>query len=85
MPLVYEGTNIKATGIVNDNEVPELREYLKNNAPSKLTFDFSECRDVHTAILQVIFAYKGLHDCDYVFKDGEINAFKKALDGFRAS
>jgi hypothetical protein len=85
MPLEYNGTTIKATKIVNDNEVPPLRDFLKTNAPAKITFDFSECKDVHTAILQIIFAYKILHECDFVFEDGSEVAFKKALDGFRAS
>jgi hypothetical protein len=85
MPLAYDGTSVKATKIVNDNEVPELREFFKNSAPAKITFDFSECRDIHTAILQVIFAYKALHEVECTFKENEHAAFKKALDGFRVS
>jgi hypothetical protein len=84
MPLAYDGTNVKATKIVNDNEVPDLREYFNKTAPAKVTFDFTECRDIHTAILQVIFAYKADNEVECVFKDDEVAAYKKALDGFRA-
>lgn len=85
MPLSYDGTNIKATGIVNDNEVASLRSFLVSTAPKKVHFDFSECKDIHTAILQIVFAYKSLHECEFTFKNGSEQAYKKAIDGFRVS
>jgi hypothetical protein len=84
MALEYGENSIKSKGVINDNELVQLRDFLKNTAPSKITVDLSECYDIHTAIIQLFLAYSALYEIEYIFADDNKAAYKKALDGARA-
>ncbi len=82
--IIYEENSIIFSGIINENEVSQLREHLNLIAPQKVTFDFSQCKDLHTIILQIIVAYKSLYEADYIF-DENITTYQKMLKGFYLS
>lgn len=79
--LIFEDKKVIFEGIVNEGEVPRLREFLNSNAPEVIEFDFEKCRDVHTAILQVVLAYKYLYQAIYLFPQDNF-AYKTTLNGF---
>ncbi len=81
MSILYEENCATFTSIIYEDEVVSLREFLQNNAPNKVKFDFAWCEDIHFAILQLIMAYKKIYDCSYEFGDEE-RIYEKVLRGF---
>jgi hypothetical protein len=79
---MYEDKKLVFEGIVNENEVQKLREYLNSNAPDTLEFNFETCKDMHTAVLQVVLAYKHLYNAEYKFPSDETLAYRDTLEGF---
>ncbi len=59
-------SSITFDGVVSEDVIKPLREYLQKCAPLKLTVDLSECRDMHTAVIQMVAAYHLLYGCEYV-------------------
>ncbi|MBU1659003.1 hypothetical protein KKG72_08140 [bacterium] len=72
------------TAIIYEDELVALRDFLQEKAPAPLTFNFTECEDIHLAVLQLILAYKKNYDCRYEFGD-ETKIYAKVLKGFDTS
>jgi hypothetical protein len=68
-------------GIIYENEVVSLRDFLKKQAPNKIIFDFSRCEDLHTAILQMIISYELINSVEYIFNSDEVKSYQKFLEG----
>lgn len=83
MAISYEEKQVKFDGVIYETEVVELRDFLAKTAPEHLLFDFAECEDVHTAVLQQILAYKKIYSCEYVLAESKF--FHKVLEGFDLS
>jgi hypothetical protein len=83
MALEYSENSIKSKGVINDNELVSLREFLQKSAPSKVMVDLTECYDIHTAIIQIFISYGALFEIEYTFADDNKSAYRKALDGAR--
>jgi len=84
MAITYEKNEATFTSVIYEDEVVPLRDYLQENAGEELKFDFSECEDIHLAILQLIMAYKKNYECSYTFgKDKKL--FEIVLKGFDTS
>jgi hypothetical protein len=84
MALEYGQNSIKSKGVINDNELVELRDFLQKSSPNKVEVDLTECFDIHTAIIQIFIAYGALYEIDFHFANDNKSAYKKALDGARS-
>jgi hypothetical protein len=80
MGIEYNGNDVKMSGIVNENEMGDLREHMTGVAPAPIAFDLTECQDIHTAVIQLINAYKSVYETNFSY--GGESAFKKAIEGF---
>lgn len=83
MAVTFDNNRVTFEGLVNEGEIAPLKEHLKAHAPASLEFDFKECGDLHTGVIQVLCAYRLTHGCDWVFNE-EDSAYKKALKGCRS-
>ncbi len=81
MGISYDNETVRFDGVVYEDTVPELRDYLQVRAPEPVQFDFSECEDMHLAVVQVVLAYRKLYPCDYRFAEAP-TAYKKVIEGF---
>jgi|GEM_PF-1461393 len=79
--IVCSEKKIVFEGIINESEVAPLREFLNSNAPETIEFDFLACKDMHTAIIQVLLAYRHLYSAEYVFSEDN-DTYRKTLEGF---
>ena len=84
MAITYSEKEAKFDAIIYEDEVVPFRDFLQENAGETLTFDFSECEDLHLAILQLIMAYKKNYELSYVFAE-EKRLYQKVLEGFETS
>ncbi len=78
----YEENVAYFEDLVNESEIGELKEFLKSNSPNIITFDFTNCRDIHTVILQLIGAYKVHNGAIFQFSQDKVRAYQKFLEGF---
>ena len=84
MAITSEGTNISLQAVIYEDEVLELRKKLMELAPEELSFDMSDCDDIHLAIIQQILAYKKLYNCTYIFSEKMTN-YQKIIEGFNTN
>jgi len=84
MAITYEKSEATFSAVIYEDEVVSLRDFLQENAPDEIKFDFSECVDIHLAILQLIMAYKKNYTCSYEFGE-EKKLFETVLKGFNTS
>jgi hypothetical protein len=84
MAMNFDNENVTFDGVIYEDEIPQLRDYLQTIAPQKMIFDFKNCEDVHLAMLQVIMAYKKMYECEYEFSD-KVYIYQKVLEGFETS
>ena len=84
MAIVYEGKIATFGSVIYEDDVVGLRDFLQANAGDEVAFKFSECDDIHLAILQLIMAYKKNYSCTYEFGD-EKKLFQTLLEGFDIS
>jgi len=84
MAITYENNEATFSAVIYEDEVVSLRDFLQNKAGEELKFNFSECEDLHLAILQLIMAYKKNYECSYEFGE-DIKLFETVLKGFDSS
>ena len=84
MAITSEGTNISLQAVIYEDEVLELRKKLMELAPEELSFDMSDCDDIHLAVIQQILAYKKLYNCTYIFSEKMTN-YQKIIEGFNTN
>ena len=84
MAIIYEGNSVTFVSVIYEDEVVSLRDYLQQKAGEELQFVFSECEDLHLAILQLIMAYKKNYSCNYEFGETK-KLFESVLRGFNTS
>lgn len=86
MAITYEENEAKFTSVIYEDEVVPFRDFLQERAGETLSLDFSECEDMHLAILQLIMAYKKNYELTYTFADtGEKKLYQTVLEGFNTS
>ncbi len=81
MAVKYDGAKIAFEAVIYEDEVVSLREKLNEIAPEEVTFDMSDCDDLHLAIIQQILAYKKLYACQFNFSE-EKKIYQKVIEGF---
>ncbi|MFA6145321.1 MAG: hypothetical protein WCW84_07485 [Sulfurimonas sp.] len=81
MSIVMENNTVTFSGVIYEDEIGALRDYLQLSSPESLLFDFTECDDIHLGILQLIFAYQKLYTAQYRF-GLEVKLYQKVCEGF---
>jgi hypothetical protein len=84
MAITYENNETTFTSVIYEDEVVPLRDFLQEKAGESIVFKFSECDDIHLAILQLIMAYKKNYEAIYEFGETK-KLFQKVLEGFDTS
>lgn len=84
MSITYENNEATFTSVIYEDEVVSFRDFLQTKAGDELLFNFTECDDVHLAVLQLIMAYKKNYNCLYTFGENK-KLFQKVLEGFDSS
>ena len=84
MATTFDDKTAKFVSVVYEDDVTELRSFLQANDGEDVKFDFSDCEDVHLAVLQLIMAFKKTNNCSYKFGD-ENKLFVRVLKGFDTS
>jgi len=84
MAITYEGNSATFVSVIYEDEVVTFRDYLQQKAGEELQFVFSECEDLHLAILQLIMAYKKNYKCSYKFNEKN-SLYARVLKGFDVS
>lgn len=81
MGVVKENDTIVFSGVVYEDEIVGLRDYLQERSPAVVNFDFTKCDDLHLGVLQVILAYKKLYGAEYTF-GSEMKLYQRVCEGF---
>jgi hypothetical protein len=84
MAITYENNIATFEGVIYEDEVVSFRDYLQEKAGEDIQMKFTECEDIHLAILQLIMAYKKNYTCSFEFAQ-EKKLFQKVLEGFEVS
>jgi len=84
MSITYEKNEVSFTSVIYEDEVVSFRDFLQEKAGEELSLNFSECEDIHLAIIQLIMAYKKSYACSYTFGDKK-RLFQTVLEGFNTS
>ena len=84
MAITYEEKTATFSSVIYEDEVVEFRDFLQGTAGDEVKFDFTECEDVHLAILQLIMAYKKNYAVSYEFGETQ-KLFQMVLEGFDTS
>ena len=84
MAITYEKNEASFASVIYEDELVSFRDFLQEKSGEALQFNFSECEDIHLAILQLIMAYKKNYECVYIFSD-EKRLYQTILEGFSTS
>jgi hypothetical protein len=84
MAIIYENDEVTFTSVIYEDEVVSLRDFFQEKAPVGIKMNFSECDDIHLAVVQLIMAYKKNYQCSYKFGDSK-KLFQMVLEGFDTS
>jgi len=78
---LQEGTVI-FSGMVYEDEIVPLRDFLQASAPEPQLFDLSGCDDIHLGVLQAILAYVKMYGGEFRYPADEVKIFQKVCEGF---
>lgn len=81
MGIAFQDATITFGGVVYEDEVIALRDYLQERAPEPVIFDLSGCEDIHLAVVQVVLAYAKTYEGEFVYPQ-ESRLFQKVCEGF---
>lgn len=81
MGIEFQDATVTFSGMVYEDEVVALRDYLQEKAPEAVVFDMSGCEDIHLAVVQVILAYVKTYDGELLYPE-ESRLFQKVCEGF---
>lgn len=84
MSITYEKNEANFTSVIYEDEVVAFRDFLQEKAGEELALNFTECEDIHLAIIQLIMAYKKNYSCTYEFGPQK-RLFQIVLEGFNTS
>jgi len=84
MGIIYEESNALFSSVIYEDEVVSFRDFLQEKAPDEVNLNFTECEDIHLAVLQLIMAYKKSYSCNYEFGDTK-KLYETVLKGFDSS
>ena len=84
MATTMENTTVTFNGVVYEDEIPPLRDFLQVCSPAEVSFDFTGCEDVHLGVLQLILAYKKMYGAHFAF-GYEAKLYQKVCEGFETT
>jgi len=84
MSITYEKNVASFTSVIYEDEVVSFRDFLQEKAGEEVDMNFTECEDVHLAVLQLIMAYKKNYTCNYAFSEQK-RLYQTVLEGFDPS
>jgi hypothetical protein len=84
MATLMENNTITFSGVVYEDEIVALRDFLQMVSPSEIMVDFTACDDIHLGVLQLILGYKKLYDANFVYGN-ELKLYQKVCEGFDIS
>ena len=84
MAITYENSEATFSSVIYEDEVVSFRDFLQEKAPEEIKLNFTECDDIHLAIIQLIMAYKKNYVCNYIFGENK-KLFQTVLEGFDTS
>lgn len=79
--IIYNGTKAVLEGNVFEDEVVALRAFMQESVKEHLTFDLTACNDMHTAIVQLLLAFKSSYSCEFIYGD-KTKPYAMAMQGF---
>ena len=84
MAITYEDNEATFESVIYEDEVITFRDFLQEKAGEEIVLKFSECEDIHLAVLQLIMAYKKNYGCSYEFGETK-KLYETVLKGFDTS
>ena len=84
MSITYEKNKADFSSVIYEDEVVAFRDFLQEKAPDEVSLDFTECEDIHLAVLQLIMAYKKNYSLSYTFGQKK-KLFQVVIEGFDSS
>lgn len=80
MNITFEENRLNAKGVVYEDEVIAVRDFLATLAPEALEVDVTKCNDMHFAVAQQIVAYQKLYPTTFSFGEHP-TMFKHLFEG----
>lgn len=84
MAMELQENLVVMSGVVYEDEIVALRDYLQASAPESVMFDMSGCDDIHLGILQVLLAYVKMYGGEFTYPS-DIKPFQLVCEGFERS
>ncbi|SFV65860.1 hypothetical protein MNB_SM-4-1031 [hydrothermal vent metagenome] len=84
MSITYEKNEARFTSVIYEDEVVSFRDFLQGKAGEEISLNFTECEDIHLAVLQLVMAYKKNYTCSYNFNEKK-RLYQTVLEGFDPS
>jgi hypothetical protein len=84
MSITYENSEANFTSVIYEDEVISFRDFLQEKAGEEISLKFTECEDIHFAVIQLIMAYKKSYSCKYIFGEKK-RLYQTVLEGFTTS
>ncbi|MBN2869742.1 MAG: hypothetical protein JXK04_02165 [Campylobacterales bacterium] len=84
MGMECKGDKVVFSGMVYEDAIVELRDFLQERAPEAVVFDLSGCEDIHLGVVQLVLAYTKMYEGRFVYPD-EPRMFQKVCEGFDRS
>lgn len=84
MAITYENNTATFASVIYEDEVVAFRDFLQEKAGESLKMDFTECDDVHLAVLQLVMAYAKNYEIAYEFGNDK-KLYETVLKGFDPS
>lgn len=81
MAALMENNTVTFSGVVYEDEIVALRDFLQMTSPAEIRVDFTVCDDIHLGVLQLILGYKKLYGASCLYGD-EIKLYQKLCEGF---
>lgn len=69
------------SGVVYEDTIGQLRDFLQEKAPEAVIFDLSGCDDIHLGVMQLALAYAKMYEAEFVYP-AEPTVFRKVSEGF---
>lgn len=81
MATAFEENTLRLSLVCDDRDLEEIRNFFAQVAPNHVTIDMRECKDAHTAVLQLLLSYKLIYGASFLLGD-TATAYKKTIEGF---
>lgn len=84
MATLMENNTVTFSGVVYEDGIVPLRDFLQMASPSEIMVDFTACDDIHLGVLQLILGYKKLYGVNSLYGH-EVKLYQKVCEGFETT